>query len=520
MTHDGMYHIERTFNYVAAFRESNFPPAWARFYNNDFGSPLFVFLFPVVYLVSSFFNFIGVNLVTSLKLTFLFFQFIAAISMFLWLKHSLKFSSIASLVGSIFYIFSPYNISQVFVRGSLREFASTALFPLVLFAVTKLSNKPTRKSIGLAGLIIGLFLLADGLTAVVFLLPLISYLLYLFISSAHKLKFTFHIFISFLLGLLISSFIYLPFLSEHKYLKEVTTNLFQDHFVYFAQLFDFHWGFGFSLPGPKDGMSFQIGIINLMAIGLLSYLLLRKKLKFNLLILLFAFNLVISLFLLLQTPFSFHLWEQTPLKYLQLPWRFLSVIILITSFYAATVAHRLKINFKGLIAIYILVLLISARYLRTNQIVVFNSDYLSANTSDATAWHEFIPRFRDTTSNFAGFPQKIEVVSGASVIQNLKIETAQLSFESQALEPTKIRINTLYFPGWQAFIDQKSVNIAITENPRERSLDKRDLSGLMEISLSPGQHQVKLRFMDTPARETGKVLTLLGLSVSLILLII
>lgn len=319
MTHDGMFHIERTFNYVASLREGNFPPAWARYYNNDFGSPILVFLFPVAYFISSFFNIIGINLITSLKLTFLFFQFIAAVSMFLWLKRSLKFSLAASLTGSTFYLFSPYNISQVFVRGSLREFASAALFPLVLFAVTKLKDKPNRKSIGFAGLIIGLFLLTDGLTAVIFFLPLVSYILYLYFSSSRKLKFTIHLSISFLLGLLISGFIYLPFLVEHQYLKEVTANLFQDHFVYFWQLFDFHWGFGFSLPGVKDGMSFQIGIINLLAIGLLSFLLFKKKIKNNLLIKLFALNIIISLFLILQTPFSFRLWEQTPLNNLQLP---------------------------------------------------------------------------------------------------------------------------------------------------------------------------------------------------------
>lgn len=204
------------------------------------------------------------------------------------------------------------------------------------------------------------------------------------------------------------------------------------------------------------------------------------------------------------------------------------MIVFAVSFYAATAAHHLKINTKGFTVIYLLVLLISFRYLRTNQIVVFDSNYLSANPADATAWHEFIPRFRDTTSNFVGFPEKVELVSplggavsGAGVIQNLKIETAQLSFESQALEPTKVRINTLYFPGWQATVDQKPADLIVTNNIKKPgSPDRRDLSGLMEISLPAGRHQVELRFADTPIRTTGKLLSLLGISASVLLLII
>ena len=36
---------------------------------------------------------------------------------------------------------------------------------------------------------------------------------------------------------------------------------YSQHFVYLFQLFNPQWGFGISLPGPNDGMSFQIGVV-------------------------------------------------------------------------------------------------------------------------------------------------------------------------------------------------------------------------------------------------------------------
>ena len=42
--------------------------------------------------------------------------------------------------------------------------------------------------------------------------------------------------------------------------------LYSNHFVYLHQLFYSPWGYGFSVPGPNDGMSFALGWSHLLLV--------------------------------------------------------------------------------------------------------------------------------------------------------------------------------------------------------------------------------------------------------------
>lgn len=520
LTHDGPFHLERTFNYIQSLREGNFPPSWTHFYNSGFGSPIFIFLFPIPYLVTVFLNILGVNLLSSVRIGFIFFQFIAGLSMFLWLKSGLKLRKEAALVGSLFYLYAPYSLVQVFVRGSLREFAGSSIFPLVLFVLTKLAQNPNRKLIALSSITFGLFLLSDGLSVLLFSLFLLSYLFYLFFKAKNKQQLVVSFLITFLLGLAIAAYVYLPFIFESQFLRGTAGNDYFDHFIYFQQYFNLHWGFGFSLPGPNDGMSFQIGVANLLAILITVFLFVKKKISDKLLFFILGFNLIIYSILMTHSSLAKFIWEKiSVLRLLEFPWRFLAPTVLVTSVLAALGAESLRFNSKKLLAITIFIFLISFRYLRTNQPVVFNPSYLTKNTGDATAYHEFIPKWRDSTSQFEGFPNKIETIKGKLETNNLLVKDTTISFQTTATVAGTLRVNTLYFPGWKAYSEKEEINVKITDNKDKPSGEKRDISGLMEINIPTGDHSIKLIFSDTPVRQLGKIISLLGFGLGLVLLI-
>lgn len=520
LTHDGPFHLERTFNYVQSLREGNFPPTWTRFYNSGFGSPIFIFLFPVPYLVTVFLNILGVNLLSSVRMGFIFFQFIAGLSMFFWLKSGLKLRKEAALVGSLFYLYAPYSLVQVFVRGSLRELAGSAIFPLVLFVLIKLVQNPSRKLVALSSLTFGLFLLSDGLSVLLFSPLLLSYLFYLFCKAKNKQQLAVSLLITFLWGLAIAAYIYLPFISESQFLRGTAGNDYFDHFIYVQQYFNLRWGFGFSLPGPSDGMSFQIGVANLLAILIAVFLLVKKKISNKLIFFILVFNLAVYFILMTHSSLAKFIWGKISfLRLLEFPWRFLAPTVLVTSALAALGAESLRFNSKKLLAITIFVFLISFRYLRTNQPVVFDSSYLTKNTGDATAYHEFIPKWRDSTSQFEGFPKKIETVKGKIETNNLLIKDTNLSFQTTATVAGTLRVNTLYFPGWKAYSEKEEINVKITDNKDKSLTEKRDISGLMEVNISAGDHFIKFIFLDTPVRQLGKIISLLGFSLGLVLLI-
>lgn len=515
ITHDGPFHIERTFNLASSLREGNFPPSWTNLYNSGFGSPIFLYLFPIPYVISIFLALTGLDLVSVVKLDFLFWDLVAAAGMYLWLRKGLAFSKAASLVGAIFYLYSPANISQVFVRGSLREFAGAAVFPFVLLELKNLSERVSFSSIGRAAVLIAVFLLTDGITVVMFLPLILVYAAYLFFTNRRKVPFTIGLTVSSLIALLIASYIYLPFILEMKFLRG-PTNYYLEHFVYWWQLFDYHWGFGFSLAGQNDSMSFQLGIINLAAVSLLVVLFLKKGLSLSALDKLFLVMMACYVFLIVEGPLSHFIWRViSPLQLIQLPWRLLVPSVFIFSVIAASLVNKLRVTPKWVVIILIGVLIISFRYLRTNQIFVFEPGYLLKNSGDATAYHEFIPVWRSNTSQFANFPNRVEVTSGDAVVGNVIEKNSQYYFDLTSKNGANVRLNVLYYPGWEARVNGAETPITISTNKTRSLTDKRDLSGLMIITVPPGTHQISFFFTDTPVRRMGKWLSIIGVSSAL-----
>jgi hypothetical protein len=72
-----------------------------------------------------------------------------------------------------------------------------------------------------------------------------------------------------------------------------------------------------------------------------------------------------------------------------------------------------------------------------------------------------------------------------------------------------VQFYTYYFPGWRGYVDGQEVPIS-PEEPY----------GLITLDVPAGEHQVKIRFGDTPIRVVGKVISLLSFGLSLFLLIV
>jgi hypothetical protein len=72
----------------------------------------------------------------------------------------------------------------------------------------------------------------------------------------------------FLLGLGLSAFIWAPALAARQYaaINRAVEGYgrYSNHFVYLHQLFYSPWGYGLSVPGPEDGMSFALGWSHLL----------------------------------------------------------------------------------------------------------------------------------------------------------------------------------------------------------------------------------------------------------------
>ena len=70
VTHDGIDHVARIANFYKNLEEGILIPRWAGNLNWGFGHPILMFLYPLPSYATSFFHFLGLNLIDSFKLFF------------------------------------------------------------------------------------------------------------------------------------------------------------------------------------------------------------------------------------------------------------------------------------------------------------------------------------------------------------------------------------------------------------------------------------------------------------------
>ena len=91
-----------------------------------------------------------------------------------------------------------------------------------------------------------------------------------------------------------------------------------------------------------------------------------------------------------------------------------------------------------------------------------------------------------------------------------------------ASEKTKIRLNTLYFPGWQIALDGKVLRLETDFQITGDTNLKTDVdqSGLIYVDVSKGKHVLTAKFAETPVRQIADFMSLGSFVVVLILLVI
>ena len=105
---------------------------------------------------------------------------------------------------------------------------------------------------------------------------------------------------------------------------------------------------------------------------------------------------------------------------------------------------------------------------------------------------------------------EIEVVEGKASIKKLSRTTNKRAYEIESDGKSRLRENTLYFPGWRVFVDGKEQNVEF-QDPNSR--------GLITFFLNNGKHKVDIIFGNTKLRSAADSISLVSLF-SLVLLYI
>ncbi len=333
--------VARVFEMTKSLKLGMFPVRWVPDLGYGLGYPIFNFYAPLAYYIGSIFSLIGFDALASTKIMIGLGIILSGIFMYFFAKDF--FGKAGGVVSAIFYVYAPYHALDTYVRGDVAELWAYAFIPLAFFGFWKAYKEEKwiflcLGSLGYAGII-----LSHNLTGMMISPFLLLFALILIILSYREkhIKKSFYFLGIILFGILISAFYWLPALTEMKNtnVSSILGNI-KDNYVCINQLWTSPWGYGGSIPGCVDGLSFMAGKFHIL-VSFFSFVFLiilfvsRKKMDTSKIILIvFSFlAFIFSLFLTLAL--SGFLWDRISLmQFFQFPWRFL----LTASFFSSILA--------------------------------------------------------------------------------------------------------------------------------------------------------------------------------------
>ncbi len=439
-----------------------------------------------------------------------------------------------SIFASTLYVYSPYHALDIYVRGAAGELWAMAFLPLFLLGLYKiaiLSSIPiTGKTVygfflsevrqrsfpwiillalSFAGIILS-HNISGMITGLVFGLVIVSRI-FLELSKKRKFTLTTCYSLGLLLGLGLSSFFWLPAVSEMHYtsVQNIISggSYYADHFVYIDQIWASPWGFAGSAPGRLDGMSFMLGkiqiILSLLSICLAFFLLITQK-KFSKSYLVILSATLFSLFM--ATEYSLFIWHiVSPLAFIQFPWRFL----LFASFGFAILPMFTLIAFshsRNYFALLLIPFIIgyNSRYFNPQKFLEVNSQDLTSayalNWEASTTSNEYMPLDFIRPRNYQETLDKRAIIGEDVGVKYFNNSGIEYNFELVNNHDQQVTFPIASFPGWEATINGKNIPLGNSD-------------GKIVIPLTKGVNQGKVVLHDTFPRALGNVISLLSFGI-------
>jgi hypothetical protein len=535
-------------------------PRWQPDFAFGYGYPFFNIYGPLSSYAGEIFYLLGSGFTDAIKIVFGLSVIGSGLAMYGFVKQVL--GRRGGLVAAVAYVVIPYRLVDLYVRAALAESVAYVFVPLVLWAVWATLHRPRLANVLGLTFAYAALMFTSPLVTLLLTLILVLYIAVLALARLNDeqpwrrlsresvLPLVGHLghvlaptALALLFGIALSAFFALPALIENRFVRVDQwyggRYAWGGDFVEFFQLFSGKWGFGTSVPGPDDEVSFQLGVVPVVLSLLGTVSLFRKRDKAGLnraarrLVTFFAALTAIVVFLMLDV--SAPLWQVLPLVRLaQFPWRLLTLTVVSMAFLCGTAAHQAddEDRLPGTATLLLVALLIlgSLPYMRaemSEQEVSLASFMQIQQSSDemtgSTAWVRQVPSWSSMADyHIAGEPLTSKVNYKYLYRQpgRPRVRTDESYVDSELVEysaerPVLITFNTFYYPGWHAYLLDPATGDARQELP----ISLRGELGLMTVRVPAGTGRVLLRFEDTPVRKAGTVMSLGSLGLIGILLL-
>lgn len=459
---DGDWMVIRLSAFHQSLREGQFPVRYLGRLNYSYGYPVANFLYPGFLYIGSVLKTVGLPFTGAVKVVIGASMLVSAAAIFAWLKR--RFSVTAGFVGAASFLLSPYLLFDVYKRGSVGEVLATAAAAVAVWSISERAGKALP-------LAIGLLLVSHNTLGLMYMVMLAGYIVVL---KAWKL------FVPYVIGMLLASFFWMPAMFERRFVVFDAVTV-ANPAAYFGHAHTLILtGIAFILAalvvrGTRDGQNAEGRYFLMLLVGaglIASYL-------------------------------SFPLWRLEPLvRLVQFPYRFLSLWFFAGPWLVAAAVHALPERKRDIFAGIIIVSLAVPAVVSITRVAPTRHDegFYTTNEATTTVADEYMPKWVvEKPGEHA--PTRYVLLSGEGKLDPVKATTQTVELTARMAESGVVRINSVFYPGWGAMLDDRPVEIDY-QNPR----------GLLDIHIPKGEHRLLVTFRETAFRFIADVVSVMALA--------
>lgn len=563
---DVLYHVYRAAEMDRAWAHGVLLPRWAEGLYYGYGSPLFhYYAGETYYLTSLFARVFGTDAVNSLRLLTALSALLSGAGMYLFVRARAQ-RPLAGVIAGVVYVYSPYLLyTEPYARGDYPELLAFALFPLLMWRFACLLDAPRPRNVLWAALAVLALILAHNLMALVLFGVLVGWLLWGMLRArslnrrgeglpptserlASRLERFFSspaiALLTAGLGVGLAAYFWLPVIAEagEVQLANLTAVALLDFRNFFTPLSHLLAAAPRADAGAINGLlhllnlglaQWLLALSGLLGVGLIVWRRWRAQQKAPAILrdaLFFALLALAMIFLML--PASAFIWEAIPpLAYLQFPWRFLGPVAFCLALLAAMNAawiEKLPARWGGVAAAGVVALPVALAlpmlYVPEwvhptvdTSIAAYHQSEVNKLQSGTTFTNEYLPKtvevLADPTSwllaayaeSYApGGDGLVDKANRAFLPEGVTITPLEHGpqhdvWRVEAAAAFKMEALTHAFAGWTAEVD--GARVPVVPSPTH---------GFISFEVPAGAHTVRVYLGSTPARDLGRLITLLA----------
>ena len=541
-SHDGVLHLLRTFQLDTLVRQGVLWPRWLPGMVFGYGYPLFNFHPALSYYPALIVHRLGPSLLQSWNLSLALGMLASGWTMYVWARQ--VWGERGGFVAAVAYMLAPYQLYDVYWRGSSAESLALPLAPLVMWATLRVAQERRWRYVSMGALAYAAVLLTHAPSGLMLTLVLLAYVLSLSLSAQDWRAVVLRLAAMMILALGLAAFFLSPAFLERdqaQFTRAITPGgqNFRNHFLSLSELFGPSPASDPQLVNPSPARSLGWVTSLLAGIGIVAAGWGRGRIGRTHQQHVIWASLTLLGLVMMMLPVSEPIWSRAPLlPFIQYPWRFLGVSSLLAGLLAgagvtvlstispvqSTDRQNVQARSLGVLmsvwpvfvcAVMLALGVLPWAYPRMcptpeNPTQAFYVAYekgtgLLGTTSSA----EYLPvavQELPSTSPFvkplrAGEPVLRWDAPGARIAQSSDDGLgAELVIESDA--PTRVMYRAFYFPGWQARLDGQPIELVAVPP-----------LGLMAMDVPAGRHRLEVRFGATPLRTAGAVVSWMAILV-------